>query len=50
MDQDNGLVIITHLLKMAGKGATVIIATRDPAVAEKCDQRINIEDFKKAKI
>ncbi len=50
LDQDNGLVIITHLLKMAGKGATVIIATRDPAVAEKCDQRINIEDFKKAKI
>ncbi|AVI93570.1 conserved protein of unknown function [Oenococcus oeni] len=50
LDQDNGLVIITHLLKMAGKGATVIIATHDPAVAEKCDQRINIEDFKKAKI
>ncbi|MDI4584527.1 putative bacteriocin export ABC transporter [Oenococcus sp. UCMA 14587] len=50
LDQDNGLVIITHLLKMAGKGATVIIATHDPAVAEKCDQIINIEDFKKAKI
>ncbi|SYW06682.1 conserved protein of unknown function [Oenococcus oeni] len=48
LDQDNGLVIITHLLKMAGKGATVIIATHDPAVAEKCDQRINIEDFKKS--
>ncbi|EJO07231.1 ATP-binding cassette domain-containing protein [Oenococcus oeni] len=47
LDQDNGLVIITHLLKMAGKGATVIIATHDPAVAEKCDQSINIEDFKK---
>ncbi len=50
LDQDNGLVIITHLLKMAGKGATIIIATHDPAVAEKCDQIINIEDFKKAKI
>ncbi|KGH96685.1 ATP-binding cassette domain-containing protein [Oenococcus oeni] len=48
LDQDNGLVIITHLLKMAGKGATVIITTHDPAVAEKCDQRINIEDFKKS--
>ncbi|EJO04438.1 ATP-binding cassette domain-containing protein [Oenococcus oeni] len=48
LDQDNGLVIITHLLKMAGKGATVIIATHDPAVAEKCDQRINIKDFKKS--
>lgn len=48
LDQDNGLVIITHLLKMAGKGAIVIIATHDPAVAEKCDQRINIEDFKKS--